>query len=67
MPQVRKYIAHADDLEIQQIMQAVELRYAAMYPDWDVVYIAVHKEPKQRAVDLQNILAMLKKEETGSL
>lgn len=65
---VCKYIARADDLEIQQIMQAVRQRYAVLHTDWDVVYMAVHKEPAQRAADLQGIFAMLKKEEeTDSL
>ena len=60
-------IEQADDSEILQIMRAVERRYAQQYPQWDVIYMAVHKEPKQRAADLKQILDFLEKEETDSL
>ena len=47
------YIEHANDLEIQEIMDAVERRFALAYPQWDVLYTAVHKDPELRRKDLQ--------------
>ena len=67
MKQILEKIERANDLEIQQIMRAVERRYAQMFPQWDVIYMAVHKEPIQREADLQAIFAMLQKEKTDSL
>lgn len=67
MKQILEIIEQADDMGIQQIMRAVERRYAQMYPQWDVIYMDVHREPKQREADLQAILAMLQKEKTDSL
>ncbi len=32
--------------ELQEIMRAIEQRYAAVYPEWDMVYIALHKNLK---------------------
>ena len=67
MQQIIEKIEQADDFEIQKIMETVERRYALLFPDWEVVYIAVHKEPALRRSDLQRILTMLEKEKTDSL
>ena len=42
------FIEQANDLEIEKIMEAVERRYAIAYPEWDVVYTALHKDPALR-------------------
>ena len=62
---MRKIIAkieQADDVEIRRIMDAVEQRYALAYPDWDVVYIAMHKDPTLRKGEMQELVAFLEKD-----
>lgn len=62
MRKVIERIEQATDLELQDIMRAIEKRYATAYPDWDVVYIAVPKDPELRRKRLENILVLLDKD-----
>ena len=59
---VLAYIEHANDLEIQEIMDAVERRFALAYPQWDVLYTAVHKDPELRRKDLQELTVYIEKD-----
>ena len=60
-------IEEANDFEIQDIMRAVEHRYKIAFPDWQVVYMAVHRDPKLKEEDLRGIIALVEKEKTVSL
>ena len=42
-------IAGADDDEISQIIQEVIRRYGQVYPDWEVAFVALPKDPQKRA------------------
>lgn len=57
-----KNIQAATDYELQDIMKAIEKRYSTAYPDWDVVYVAVPKDPKIRREKLENILKWFDKD-----
>ena len=59
---VTEYIEHADDFEIQEIMEAVRRRYAMVYPQWGVFYTAVHKEPALRRKELYELVAYVEKD-----
>ena len=59
---VLKIIEQADDFQIREIMDAVERRYAVAYPQWDVFYAAVHKDPALRRKDLDDLVAYIEKE-----
>ncbi len=39
--------------DLQILMQAIEKRYAEAYPDWDVYYIALHKDPDIRKAEIE--------------
>ncbi len=59
MTEILKKIITMKDSELQLVMQAISDRYAAAYPQWDVVYMAVHKDPALREQELKRIwLAM---------
>ena len=62
MRQVIEKIEQADDFEIQEIMDAVERRYAIAFPQWDVFYAAVHKDPELRRKDLEKLVAYIEKD-----
>ena len=62
MRQVIEKIEQADDFEIQEIMDAVERRYAIAFPKWDVFYAAVHKDPELRRKDLEKLVAYIEKD-----
>ena len=50
-------IGHADDIEINEIIQAVIRRYQRVYPDWEVVFLALPKnDPVERKRLLETIL-----------
>jgi len=55
-------IEQADDFQIREIMDAVERRYAIAYPQWDVFYAAVHKDPALRRKDLEDLAAYIEKD-----
>ena len=67
MEELLQRIAVADDFEIQDIMRAVERRYKIAFPDWEVVYMAIHRDPKLKEKDLKGIIARIEKEKTVSL
>ena len=59
---VLKTIEQADDFQIREIMDAVERRYAIAYPQWDVFYAAVRKDPALRKMDLAELVAYIEKD-----
>ena len=66
MEELLRRIEETDDFEIQDIMRAVERRYKIAFPDWEVVYMAVHRDPKLKEEDLKNIIAFIEKEKPVS-
>lgn len=62
MKHILEKIEQADDFQIREIMDAVERRYAIAYPQWDVFYAAVHKDPALRRKDLDDLVAYIEKE-----
>ena len=62
MKHILEKIEQADDFEIREIMDAVERRYAIAYPQWDVFYAAVHKDPALRRKDLKDLVAYIEKD-----
>lgn len=62
----KKLIAHiekADDRLIQQVIQAVIRRYGAAYPDWEVIFYALPKDPQKRQQELQSLIHFLQAHE----
>ncbi len=59
MEELLQIISQLSDIELQKVMRAVEKRYAYAYPEWDVFYVAVHKEPNMRKQDIDNILRLM--------
>ena len=45
--------------ELDQVMEGIEKWFAAQHPDWDVVYIAVPKDPDLREKELKGIWNLL--------
>ncbi len=48
--------------ELQEIMDEIAERYAVLYPDWDVIYVAVHKDPALRKAELAQIISQMEKD-----
>lgn len=59
---VLSFIRHSSDDTLYQIMRSIERRYAHVYPDWDVLYIAVHKDPKLRKAEIAQLITFLEKD-----
>ena len=62
MENVLAMIQQASHEDLERIMTAVECRYAAAFPDWEVIYMAIHREPDARRADILEMLAFLQKE-----
>ena len=45
--------------ELDKVMEAIEKWFAVAHPDWDVVYIAVPKDPDLREKELKSIWNLL--------
>ena len=46
---VLTFIAQADDLEINEIIDALTARYKAVYPDWEVAFLSMPlNDPERR-------------------
>ena len=59
---VLSFIRHSSDDTLYQIMRSIERRYAYVYPDWEVLYIAVHKDPKLRKAEIAQLITFLEKD-----
>ena len=56
----QKYIEQANDFEINEIMEAVRLRFAVAFPDWEVIYLSCPKnDPVQRRKTLEALVTYL--------
>ncbi len=53
------YIENADTVQLNQIMEAVECRYRSAFPEWEVIYVAVHREAEKRKQDIDSIVDLL--------
>lgn len=56
------WIEEADGLKLHDVMNAVRRRYASKYPQWDVFYIAIHKEPETRRKELEELVTYIEKD-----
>ena len=64
--QTRKLLSHienADDILIQQIIQTVIRRYGIVFPEWEVVFYSLPKEPNQRRQEIQALIQFLQTHE----
>lgn len=58
MKNIVKQIKTCRESELQAIMKAIERRYAEAFPEWDVYYIALHKDPILRRQEIEAILSL---------
>lgn len=50
--EVFDWIEQADIPQLQEIMDAIQDRYALVYPDWDILYLALPKQDCTQRRDL---------------
>ena len=56
---VLKFIHQADDIQINEIIQALVRRYAQVYPDWDITFLSLPKnDPASCQQTLRSILKL---------
>lgn len=48
LEQVLAYIDAADDDEINQIIDALTVRYRQVYPDWEVAFLSLPRHDRKR-------------------
>ena len=58
-------IAQADTLEIEMLLNAVLMRYAQLFPDWEICTISLQQDC-DRNEQLDRIIDMLQKMKTSS-
>ena len=49
---VLSFISQADDAQLNDITTALSARYKALFPDWEVVYLALPLHDPQRRAEL---------------
>ena len=54
-------IEQADDLEINEIIQAVIRRYKAVFPGWEVIFLSLPLQSKEREQMIAQTIEQLKK------
>ena len=52
IPDVLSYIAQADDGQLNEITSALTARYKVLFPDWEVVYLALPLQDPERREQL---------------
>ena len=59
--QVLTYIHQADDLQVNEIIQAIVSRYRDIYPDWDITFLSLPRnDPEERNNLIQYFLTSVK-------
>ena len=56
---VLERILLASDKELNQILDAVTRRYCRLFPDWDILFLSLPREPEQRKQQLKTMLEQL--------
>ena len=54
-------IEHSNDLEVNEIIQAVIRRYKLVFPDWEVIFLSLPSQEKERKEVLEQTIEQLKK------
>ena len=49
-------IERADDLAMEKIMEAVRKRFAAAFPDWEVIYLSCPRNNEEEKLKTLNYL-----------
>ncbi len=62
MKEILKRIRHLSADDLQTVMKAIERRYASAFPEWDVYYIALHKDPTLRHQEIEAIQSLVSRE-----
>ena len=63
MLDIMERIKRADDAQISQVIMAVIDRYAAVHPDWEIVFLSLPKDdPEERERCIRAATAMLRQE-----
>ena len=61
LDQVLTYIHQADDLQVNEIIQAIVSRYREVYPDWDITFLSLPRnDPEERNHLIQYFLTSIK-------
>ena len=59
---VLHFIAQADDGQLNDMTAALSARYKALFPDWDVLYLAVPlNEPRRQEEILDRVWKLYKR------
>ncbi len=53
------HLQRLDELELQEVMAAIQKRYADTYPQWEVFYLAVHRDPALRRSEVEQLLNLI--------
>ncbi len=62
MDELMEKIQSLSELEIQDLMRAFEKWYAKAFPEWEVVYVALHKDPVKRKQEFTELLNEIAKD-----
>ena len=62
MDELLEKIKALSQAELDEVMKGIEKWYEEAYPDWDVVYIAMPKDPVQRKQRFLGILRLIAKD-----
>ena len=52
LAEVLSFISQADDAQLNDITSALSARYNVLFPDWEVVYLALPLHDPQRRAEL---------------
>ncbi len=59
MQEISETIQQMSDEQLRELMELIRQRYAEDFPMWEVVYVAVHKDPALRKEELDRIVKLL--------
>ena len=52
LAEVLSFISQADDVQLNDVTSALSARYKTLFPDWEVVYLALPLHDPQRRDEL---------------
>ena len=64
LPEILERIRRADSVELNEMLHAIQLRYHALFPEWETVYLALPtNNQKERKRCLEEQFEILQKQE----
>ncbi len=66
MQEILNKVQSMTEVELQELMDAIQQRYTEAYPEWEVLYLSLHRDPALRQEEVKELLDFLNHHPRGN-